>query len=55
MTIKAPTKIDSSDVAYAISTAKMVNTSPESILKTYDAIFSDYGDVDTPSGEFWDM
>ncbi|WP_400236452.1 DNA modification methylase [Methanomethylophilus alvi] len=47
--------IDSSDVAYAISSAKMVNTSPESILRTYDAIVSDCEDVDTPTGEFWDM
>ncbi len=47
--------IDSSDVAYSISAAKMVNTSPESILKTYDKIISNHRYVETPSGEFWDM
>ena len=47
--------IDSSDVAYAISSAKMVDTTPELIVKAFDEIVSDDISDDTPSGEFWEM
>ena len=47
--------IDSSNVAYAISSAKMVDTTPSQIMKTYEEITSEDADIAIPEGEFWDM
>lgn len=47
--------IDSSRVAYAISSAKMVNVSPESIVKECSDILQTESNMDVPVGEFWEM
>lgn len=47
--------VDSSDVAFAISSAKMVNPAPNDILNEFEKILSDCGEFEIPSGEFWEM
>ena len=47
--------IDSSRVAYAISSAKMVNASPEDIVKECANILESDYDPEIPEGEFWKM
>ncbi len=47
--------IDSSKVAYSISSAKMVDVEINDILKACDEILIDSSEVDVPSGEFWEI
>ncbi len=47
--------VDSSRVAYAISSAKMIETTPEAIITECAAILEENRDPQTPSGEFWSL
>ena len=47
--------IDSSKVAYAIASSKMVKTTPDSIVSECIAILSSNIPADVPEGEFWSM
>lgn len=47
--------IDSSPVAVAIASAKLVHTSPAAIVRTAAGILSDSAELETPQGDFWDL
>ena len=49
------TGVDSSSVAYAISSAKMVDVSPEEIISECRNILDGCPEADIPEGEFWEM
>ena len=47
--------VDSSRVAYAISSAKMVDTTSEAIVGACNSILDERRDPQIPCGEFWEM
>ena len=47
--------IDSSKVAFAISSAKMVDVSPGDVVQECEDILSSTSDTPVPDGEFWKM
>ncbi len=47
--------IDSSEVAYAISSAKMVEVTADGVMAAYDSIVAHSEEEDVPVGDFWSL
>ncbi len=47
--------IDSNPVAHAVAVSKLVHTSKEEVVETCQFALAARGDMDVPTGEFWDF